>query len=42
MKRNKAARPDEIVIEMLIALDDLRIDKITKVINIVYDTGQSA
>lgn len=32
-RRNKAARADEIAIEMLIVLDDVVIDEVTKVIN---------
>lgn len=33
MNRNEAAGPDGIVIEMLEALDDVGIDKITAIIN---------
>lgn len=36
MKRDKAAGPDEIVIEMLVALDEFDIDKITELINKIY------
>lgn len=40
MNRNKAAKPDEIVIEMLLALDDFRINKITEILNEIYDSGE--
>lgn len=40
MSRNKTAGPDEIVIEMLSALDDFRIDKNTEIIKEIYDTGE--
>lgn len=33
MNRNKAAKPDEIVREMLLDLDDSRINKTNKMIN---------
>lgn len=33
IKRNKAIRPGDIVREMLTALDNLGIDKFTKIIN---------
>ena len=39
MKRNKSAGPDEIVIELLTALEDFGIEKVTKVINGVSYTG---
>lgn len=38
--RNKAAGPDKIVIEMLIVLDNFRINKIPAVINKVSDNGE--
>lgn len=37
--RNKATGPDGIVIEMLAALDDFCIDKITDIINEIYNSG---
>ena len=40
MKRNKAARPDEITTEMLQALDEFGIEKLTELIDIVYDSGK--
>eukprot|EP00795_Rhopilema_esculentum_P008226 gene8226-biopygen9334 len=40
MKKNKAAGPDEITAEMLTFLDDLGMDKLTEVVNKVYDSGE--
>ena len=40
MKRNKAAGPDEIVIELVIALEDFGIEKVTEVNNKIYNTGE--
>ena len=39
LKRNKAAGPDEVVTEMMIALEDYGIDKLTDIVNEIYDTG---
>ena len=38
-KRNKAAGPDEITTEMIVALDDFGIEKMTQVANQIYDSG---
>ena len=40
MKRNKTAGPDKIVIEMVTALEDFGIEKVTEVINEIYNTGE--
>ena len=40
MKRNKSAGPDEIVIDVLTALEGFGIEKVTKVINKVSNTGE--
>lgn len=40
MKRNKTGGPDEVVIEILRTLDNLHIDKVTKVIYKIYDSGK--
>ena len=37
MKRKKAAGPDEVVMEMIDALEDFCIEKLTEVLNVVYD-----
>lgn len=39
LNRNKAVGPDGIVTEMLIALDDFGIEKITEIINEIYNNG---
>ena len=39
-RKNKAARPDEIVAEMVMALDEFGIEKRIDVINKIYDTGE--
>ena len=39
LKRNKAAGPDEVVTEMMLALEDYGIDKLTDIVNGIYDTG---
>ena len=39
LKRNKAAGPDEVVTVMMIALEDYGIDKLTDIVNEIYDTG---
>ncbi len=39
MKKNKAAGPDEIVTEMITALEDFGTEKLTDVINEVYNSG---
>ena len=40
MKSNKAAGPDGIVTEMVVALEDFGIKKLTEVINQIYKDGQ--
>ena len=40
MKPRKSAGPDGIVTEMIMALEDYGIDKLTDVINKIYDTGE--
>ena len=40
MKRNKAAGPDGVVIEMILALEDFGIDKLTEILNEVYNSGE--
>ena len=40
MKGNKARGPDGIVIEMIKALDDFGIEKLTVIANEIYDTGK--
>ncbi|XP_047489118.1 uncharacterized protein LOC125039323 [Penaeus chinensis] len=40
MKKNKAPCPDEIVIEMIDALKDFGIQRLTTITNIIYDTGE--
>lgn len=40
MKHGKAAGPDEIVIEMIQALDELGVDYLTKIANVIYDSGK--
>ena len=40
MKRNKAAGPDDIVTEMIVALEDFGIEELTEVLNEVYDSGE--
>ena len=40
MKRKKAAGPDEVIMEMIDALEDFGIEKLTKVLNVVYDSGE--
>ena len=40
MKRNKAAGPDDIVTEMIVALENFGIEKLTEVLNEVYDSGE--
>ena len=40
MRNNKAARTDEIVVEMVTALGDSGIEKLTDVINEIYDRGE--
>lgn len=38
INRDKVARPDKIVVETISALGDLGIDKITEIVNEVYDS----
>jgi len=40
MRKNKAAGPDGVVVEMIDALEDYGVDKLTKVINNIYDDGK--
>ena len=40
MKRNIAVGPDEITTEMLQALDEFEVEKLTELIYIVYDSGE--
>ncbi|XP_037794114.1 uncharacterized protein LOC119589587 [Penaeus monodon] len=40
MKRNKAAGPDKIVTEMIVPLEEFGIEKLTDVINEIYDSGE--
>ena len=40
MKNNKATGPDEIVAEMVSALDDFGLQKLTECLNEIYDTGE--
>ena len=38
MKKNKAAGPDEVVMEMTVALEDFGIQKLAEMLNEVYDS----
>uniref|UniRef100_A0A3P8SQG9 Reverse transcriptase domain-containing protein n=1 Tax=Amphiprion percula TaxID=161767 RepID=A0A3P8SQG9_AMPPE len=40
MKKNKAAGPDGITVEQLTALDEFGIDKVTEIMNQIYDSGE--
>ena len=40
MKKNKAAEPDNICIEMIQALDEFGIEKVTDLVNAIYDSGE--
>ena len=40
MKKNKAAGPDNIVIEMINALEEFGIEKLTEIINEIYEKGE--
>jgi len=40
MKKNKAAGPDGVVTEMIHALEDYGVDKLTEVINKIYEDGK--
>lgn len=42
MNRNKEAKPDAIVTEMLATLNNFCIDKITEIINVIYNSGDIA
>lgn len=42
MDRNKAAKPDGIVVEMLLVLDNFRINKIAEILNEIYGSGEIA
>ena len=41
MKKGKAAGPDDIPSELLIALGEFGIKEITKLLNIIHNTGKS-
>ena len=40
MKRHKAARPDEIVTELITSLEEYGVNKVVDTINEIYDTGE--
>ena len=40
MRKNKAAGPDGVVIEMIEALEEYSVEKLTKIINKIYDDGK--
>ena len=40
IRKSKAAGPDEIMTEMIMALDEFGIEKLTEVINEIYDSGE--
>ena len=40
MKTGKAAGPDNIPIELITALEDVGIAEVTKLLNIIYDSGE--
>jgi len=40
MRKNKAAGPDGIIVEMIDALEDYGVEKLTEVINKIYDDGK--
>ena len=40
IKHGKAAGPHEIVVEMIAALDDFGMNKVTEVTNQIYDSGE--
>ncbi len=40
MKKNKAAGPDDIVVEMLTSLEEFGIEKLTEIVNEIYDSGE--
>ena len=40
MKRHKAAKPDEIVTEMITSLEESGVSKVTDILNEIYDTGE--
>ena len=40
MKRNKAAGPDGVVMEIIVALEDFGINKLTEILNEVYYSGE--
>lgn len=40
MKRNKAMGPDQIATEIIVALDDFGLEKLTESINEIYDNGE--
>ena len=39
MKRNKATGPDEIAVELIKSLEEFGVEKLTELLNEVYDTG---
>ena len=40
MRKNKAAGPDGVVIEMIEALEEYGVEKLTEIINKIYDDGK--
>ena len=40
MQKNKAAGPDGVVIEMIEALEEYGVEKLTEIINKIYDDGK--
>ena len=40
MRKNKAAGPDGVVIEMIETLEEYGVDKLTEIINKIYDDGK--
>ena len=40
MRKNKAAGPDGVVIEIIEALEEYGVEKLTEVINKIYDDGK--
>ena len=40
MKKGKAAGPDDVPIELITALQDIGIMEVTKLLNIIYNTGE--
>ena len=40
MRKNKGAGPDRVVIEMIEALEEYGVEKLTEIINKIYDDGK--